>query len=150
MALVATLQDDLKTALRSRDELRVSTIRLVLSAMNYARIELGHELSDDEAVGVLTRQAKQRRESIEQFQAARRQDLVDREAAELAVIEGYLPAQLTRDEIEAEARAMIAEVGATSPSDLGKVMGPLSRRLRGRADGKAVRDVVASLLGAGR
>src|SRR5689334_12139865 len=106
MALVATLRDDLKTALRSHDDLRVSTIRLVLSALDYARIELGHEPSDDEALAVLNRQAKQRRESIEQYQAVKRPDLADREAAELGVIEGYLPAQLTRDEIAVEARAM--------------------------------------------
>ena len=150
MALVAKLRDDLKSALRTHDALGVSTIRLVLSAIDYARIEQGHELNDDEALTVLNRQAKQRRESIEQYQAVKRPDLAEREAAELTVIESYLPAQLTRDEIVAEARAMIAEVGATSPSDLGKVMGPLTRKLRGRVDGKLVRDVVASLLSSGR
>src|SRR5579859_5449272 len=112
MALVAKLREDLKSALRSRDELSVSTIRLALSAIDYARIDLGHELNDEETLAVLHRQAKQRRESIEQFQAVRRQDLADREAAELKVIETYLPEQLTREEIVAEARAMISDVGA--------------------------------------
>jgi uncharacterized protein YqeY len=150
MSLLPQLNDELKAAMRARDAQTMSTIRLLLSAMNYARIELGHTLTDDEELQVVTRQAKQRRESIEQFTLANRPELVAKETTELHLLERYLPTQLSRDEIIAEARAAIAESGAAGPSDLGKVMGPLSRKLRGRADGNVVRDVVVGLLGGGR
>ncbi len=133
-------------AMRARDADTVSTLRMVTSALNYKRIESGAVLTDEQELEVLERQAKQRRESIEQYTAAGRPELAQKEAAELTIIERYLPEQLGRDAIIAEAQMMIAEVGATSATQIGKVMGPLSRKLKGRADGTLVRNIVVELL----
>jgi hypothetical protein len=103
-------------------------------------------LDDDDILALIAKQAKQRQESIVEYKRAGRQDLVDEEEAELAILQAYLPQQLGREEIEAEARAVIAEVGASGPRDMGKVMKPLMARLRGRADGKLANQIVRELL----
>jgi len=146
MTLIPRIQEDIKMAMRARDAHTVSTLRMVTSALNYKRIESGAVLTDEQELEVLERQAKQRRESIEQYTAAGRPELAQKEAAELTIIERYLPEQLGRDAIIAEAQMMIAEVGATSATQIGKVMGPLSRKLKGRADGTLVRNIVVELL----
>ncbi|MCX8053794.1 MAG: GatB/YqeY domain-containing protein [Armatimonadetes bacterium] len=146
MSLIEKLQDDLKLALKSRDESRVSTIRLLLSSVSYARIEKGDELTDDEVLQVLAKAAKTRRESIEAAESGGRKDIAQKERAELEIINSYLPTPLDEAEIEAIAREIASDVGANDVKDRGKVMGPLMQRIRGRADGKLVSQVVERIL----
>jgi hypothetical protein len=146
MSLLAQLQEDMKLALKSRDELRLSTIRLLLSSVSYVRIDKGGELTDDEVLDVLGKAAKQRRESIEAALSGDRPDIADKERAELDVITAYLPKQLDEAEIESIARQIATEVGASDIKDRGRVMGPLMQKLRGRADGKLVNQVVERVL----
>jgi uncharacterized protein YqeY len=151
MGLREQLMDDLKEAMRQKDETRKRTIRSVLAALKMAETELDASgqrvsLDDDAILGLVSKQARERQESIDAFQSGGRDDLVAREEAELAVLQGYLPRQLSRDEIEAEARQVIAEVGATGPQDMGKVMKPLMARLKGRADGRLANQIVRELL----
>ena len=141
------LRDDLKDAMRARDATRRGTIRLVEAAIKNAEIEKrGGELSEQDIQAILQRQVKQRQDSIEQYEQAGRSDLADVERAEIAVIEAYLPQQMSRAEIEAAAREAIQQTGATSPSDRGKVMGQLMPQLRGQADGATVNAIVSDLL----
>lgn len=151
MGLREQLMDDLKDAMRQRDERRKTTIRSVIAAIKKAETELDSSgervsLDDEDILYLIAKEAKQRQESIAEYQRGGREDLVAEEEAELAILETYLPQQLTREEIETEARQVIAEVGAGSPRDMGKVMKPLMARLRGRADGKEVNQVVRELL----
>lgn len=141
------LRDDLKDAMRARDATRRGTIRLVEAAIKNAEIEKrGGELSEQDIQAILQRQVKQRQDSIEQYEQAGRSDLADVERAEIAVIEAYLPQQMSRSEIEAAARDVIQQTGASGPSDRGKVMGQLMPQLRGQADGATVNAVVSDLL----
>ncbi len=146
MGIKEQLQADLKAAMRARDETKRDAVRLLLSVIKNAEIEKGGELSEQELIVLLQKQAKQRRESIEHYRAAGRDDLVREEEAELAIIESYLPEMLSEEEIRREALAQIEAVGATGPRDLGKVMGPLMAKLRGRADGAVVQRIVRELL----
>jgi hypothetical protein len=151
MGLREQLTDDLKQAMRQRDETRKRTIRSVIAAMKQAETELDSSgrrvsLSENDLLALVAKQAKQRQDSIAEYQKGGRQDLVAEEEAELAILQTYLPQQLGRAEIEAEARQVIDEVGATGPADLGSVMKPLMGRLRGRADGKLVNEIVRELL----
>lgn len=146
MSLNEQLLNDMKLAMKSRDELRLSTIRLLRSSVSYAQISKGAQLTDDEVLQVLSREAKQRREAIEAADAGGRSDVADKERAELAIIEGYLPKQLDEAEIEVIAREVVAQVGATELKDRGKVMGPLMQRIKGKADGKLAGQVVEKLL----
>lgn len=140
------LTQDLKEAMKSGDAVRRNAIRNLRSAIRYAEIDMGHELSDEEAIEVVAKQVKQCRDSIEQFQQGNRPDLVKQEQQELDVIETYLPPQLTDEEITERAKAVIAEVNATSMKDMGKVMGILSREMKGLADGKRISEIVRELL----
>ncbi|KTB49245.1 hypothetical protein DEALK_01570 [Dehalogenimonas alkenigignens] len=146
MSLKETLPLELKDALRSGNKVKLDTLRLILSAVNYAEIEQQKQLDDPGVHAVIAKMIKQRRESIDAFKAGNRQDLADREQAELSILESYMPRQLTREEITAEAKKVIAEVGANKPQDMGKVMGRLSPMLKGKADGKEVASVVTELL----
>jgi uncharacterized protein YqeY len=151
MGLREQLTNDLKEALRQKDERRKSTIRSIIAAMKKAETELDASgqrvrLKDDDILVLIAKQAKIREESIVEYRRGGREDLVAEEEAELAILQAYLPRQLTREEIETEAHQVIAEVGATSPRDLGKVMKPLMANLRGRADGRLVNEVVRELL----
>jgi uncharacterized protein YqeY len=141
------LQADLKQAMKSGDGLRKTTIRMTLAAIKNAEIDKRRELSEEEAAEVLLREIKQRRDSIAEAEGAGRDDVAAQEHAELEILEAYLPKQLSREEIEAEARAIIEELGAQGPKDTGKVMGALMPRVKGRADGKLVSEVVRELLG---
>jgi uncharacterized protein YqeY len=146
MSLKDKLMEDLKQAVRQGDERRRSTLRLVIAAIKNAEIEKRHELDEGELLAVIAKEAKQRRESIAEFETGGRQDLVDQEKAELQVLLAYLPEQLSREEIEAKARQTIEEVGATGPAQMGEVMRRLMPLMKGRADGKLVSQVVKELL----
>ena len=146
MSLKEQFSADLKEAMRQRDALRRDVLRMALAAFQNAEIASGAALDEDAALAVVAKQAKQRRESIEEFRKGGRQDLVDKEEAELAILATYLPQQVTRDEVAAAAREVIAETGASGPSDLGKVMPVLMKRFSGRADGREVNEVVRELL----
>jgi uncharacterized protein YqeY len=141
------LNSDLKQALRDRDKIRTSCIRLVLSAVKNTEIAKGAELEETDILGVIAKEAKQRKESIEAFKRGNRQDLVAQEEAELAILMEYLPKQMSRDEIITAARKIIDEVGAQGPGDKGKVMGKLIPQLKGRAEGGQINAVVSELLG---
>lgn len=148
MTLKEQLANDLKDAMRAGDEVRKSTLRMLITAINTSEVAGAErrELSDDQVMQVIVKQVKQRRESIDEFGKAGRQDLVDKETAEMHVLEAYMPPQLGREEIAAEAKAVIAEVGAGAPSDKGRVMSVLMPRLAGKADGKEINAVVTELL----
>jgi len=147
MSLLDTINQDLKTAMKSGDEVGKRTLRGLKAAITRAEKEKGNQpLTDDEILAVLQKQAKQRRDSIEAYQQAGRDDLVAEESAELAVIETYLPQQMSEEEIRTVAQRVIDEVGATGPRDMGKVMGKLMPQLRGKADGRLVNQVVRNLL----
>jgi uncharacterized protein YqeY len=146
MSLKDRLTEDLKQAMRQRDERRKSTIRMLKAAITNAEIERGGELGDDEVLTIIAKQAKQRRESMTEFAKAERQDLVDQEEEELQILLSYLPAQMSRDEIEVAARQVIAEVEATSLAQMGEVMRRLMSQLKGKADGSLVNQVVREIL----
>lgn len=151
MGLREQLMADLKEAMLQRDEVRKRTIRSVIAAIKLAETELDASgqrvsLQDDDILGVIAKQARQRQESIVEFQKGARPDLVAEEEAELAILQTYLPQQLTREEIEIEAKQVIDEVGASGLGDIGKVMKPLMARLKGRADGRLANQVVRELL----
>jgi uncharacterized protein YqeY len=136
----------MKDAMRDGDALKRDTLRMVLSAAHNAQVAARRALTDDELLVVLAKEAKTRRESIEAFTSAGRTDLADKERAEADIIAAYLPAALSEDELRAMVAEAIAATGATSARDLGKVMGALSSRIRGRADGKQVSGLVAQEL----
>ncbi|MBU2608516.1 MAG: GatB/YqeY domain-containing protein [Chloroflexi bacterium] len=140
------LTEDLKQALKGGDKVRRSVIRLVMAAIKNAEIARQTDLTDPDILGIIAKEVKQRRESIEAFKQGNRADLVAQEEAEMAVLEAYLPQQMTRDEIVAEVRRVIAEVGAQGPGDKGKVMPKLMPQLKGRADGREINDIVTELL----
>lgn len=149
MPIVDDIRAQLPTAIRAGDARRRDIVRLLIAALDNARIAAGHELSDGEAIEALQRQAKQRRDSIEQFRAGGREDLVQGEQEELDAILVYLPADLSDAELAIEVQAAIAEVGASGPADMGKVMGALRKRVAGRADGARVSALVREQLTAG-
>jgi len=140
------LSDDLKQAMRSGDAVRRGTIRLLMAAINNAEIARQTKLEDGDIFGVINKEVRQRRESIEAFKQGNRQDLVDKEEAELAVLQEYLPQQMTRQEVIEVAKKVIVEVGADGPGDKGKVMPVLIAQLKGRADGREINEVVSKLL----
>ena len=146
MSLKEQLAEDLKDAIRQGDEARKTAIRMLTWAVKNAEVAAGKPLSDADVLALIAKQAKQRRESIEEFQKGGRQDLVDKEAAEMRVLEAYLPPAMGRDEVTEEARKVIAEVGARGPADKGKVMPVLISRLAGRAEGRLINEVVSELL----
>lgn len=146
MGLKNKLEDDLRQALKDKDEVRKKTIRLALAAIQNAEIAKRDDLDDGEVLSVLSKEAKIRRESVEQFAEGGRKDLVSQEEQELEILKQYLPAQLSKEEIETRAREVAAEVGATSPSQMGDVMRVLMPQLKGKADGQLVSTVVKAIL----
>jgi uncharacterized protein YqeY len=149
MGLKDTMESDLKDALRHRDEPRKTTLRLALAAIRNAEIEKGGQLEESELIGIVAKQAKQRRESAEQFAKGGRDDLVAREEHELEILLEYLPAQLTKEEIEARAREVIETVGASGLAQMGEVMRVLVPEMKGKADGQTVSTIVKILLAEG-
>jgi uncharacterized protein len=142
--LKAKLHADLNVAMKARDELTLSTLRMVLTAVTTEEVagKQARELSDDEVLRVLTREAKKRRESAEAYDQARRPELAERERAELTVLDGYLPQQLSDDELREIVQAAVAEAGASEPRQMGAVMKLVQPRVGGRADGRRISDEV--------
>ena len=146
MTLRERLQDDTTAAMRSGDALRRDVLRMAQNTMYNIEKAKKVTLSEDEVLGVLTREVKTRRESVDAFRKGRREDLVAKEEAEIAILGEYLPQALGEDELKALVAEAIEATGATSARDLGKVMGWLASRTRGRADGKVVSGLVAQAL----
>ncbi|HWI84427.1 GatB/YqeY domain-containing protein [Ramlibacter sp.] len=146
MTLKERITEDMKAAMRARETQRLGAIRMLTAAIKQREVDERIELDDAAVVGVVDKLIKQRKDSIEAFEKAGRQDLADNEAAEVAVLQAYLPPRLSADEIAAQVRAIVAEVGATGPGDMGKVMGAAKSRLAGKADMGQVSAAVRSAL----
>ena len=142
------ITEDMKAAMRAKDAERLGAIRMLTAAIKQKEVDERVELDDAAVVGIVDKLLKQRKDSIEAFEKAGRQDLADKEKAEAAVLQAYLPARLSADEIAAEVRAIVAETGAKGPADMGKVMGAAKSRLAGKADmGQVSAAVKAALAG---
>jgi uncharacterized protein YqeY len=146
MGLKKQLQDDLKDAMRSQDAHRKSALRMALAAIQYAEVEKSDELSQEESIAILQKEVRRREDALKMIQDAGRTDLAEQEVVELEILKSYLPQQLSVEEISALAESVIAQVGATSLSDLGTVMKHLMPLVRGKADGREVNQVVRDLL----
>ncbi len=144
--LKSQLSDDLKTALRSGDKLRLSVLRLLTALIKNREVEKRGPLTDAEVLQAIIASCKQRQDSIEQFRQGGRADLVEKESAELSILQSYLPTPLTGDELRALIRQTVQDVQASSPKDMGKVMAALMPKVTGRADGKAVSALVREML----
>ncbi|WP_137938089.1 GatB/YqeY domain-containing protein [Chitinivorax sp. B] len=142
MSLKQRIQDDMKNAMREKNAQRLSAIRLLTAAMKQREVDERIELTDEHVIAIIDRMLKQRRDSITQFEAAGRQDLADNEKFEMTVLQEYMPVQLSDAEVEAEVVAAMAQIGATGPQDMGKLMGVLKPRLAGRADMTRVSQLV--------
>jgi uncharacterized protein len=149
MSLNERLTEDMKAAMKAgpAGKARLETIRFLKAALKNVEIDKHAPLTDEEILGVIAKQVKQLKDSIVEFERGSRQDLVDKAQVQVAVLTDYLPQQMSEDEVRDLARQIIAEVGAQGPKDMGKVMGPLVARTKGRADGKQVNQVVKELLG---
>ena len=146
MGLKERLQNDLKEALRARDEPRKLVIRMALAAITNAEVAQGGDLDDAGVAAVLQKQVRQRQDTIAELRQVDRPDMLAKDEAELAILEDYLPKLLSREEIVQEAHRVIADVGATSMAQMGDVMRELMSKLKGRADGRLVNEVVRELL----
>jgi uncharacterized protein YqeY len=144
--LTEQIRADMTEAMKARAAEKLSTIRMLQSAIKNQQIELGHELSDEEAMSVIRKAVKQRQDSIEQYTKGNRPELAAKEAAELDVLKSYLPPELGDDELEAGIREIVAATGAQSKKDMGKVMKEASARFKGRVDGKKIQELVSKLL----
>jgi uncharacterized protein YqeY len=146
MSLKERITEDMKTAMRAKDAERLGTIRLLTAAMKQKEVDERIDLDDAAVIGIIDKLIKQRKDSVEAFEKASRQDLADKEAAEIVVLQAYLPARLSGDEIAAEVKAIVAELGAKGPGDMGKVMGAVKVRLAGKADMSQVSAAVKAAL----
>ncbi|MBU7556805.1 GatB/YqeY domain-containing protein [Weissella paramesenteroides] len=146
MGLLAQLTEDMKTAMKAKDKETLSVIRMVKSALSNEQIKLGHDLTADDEMTVLSREMKQRVEELTSYQEANREDLAEGIQQQIAVLNKYMPKQLSESEVEEIVKATISEVGATSKADMGKVMGALMPKVKGKADGKLVSQKVQLLL----
>ena len=134
MSLKAQITEDMKTAMRAKDQERLGTIRLLQAAMKQKEVDERVELDDAMVIAIVDKMIKQRKDSIAAFETANRQDLADKEKAEIEVIKAYLPQRMSAEEVTAAVQAIVAEVGAAGPGDMGKVMGVVKTRLAGKAD----------------
>jgi uncharacterized protein len=148
MSLKERITEDMKAAMRAKDAERLGAIRLLTAAMKQKEVDERIELDDVAVIGIVDKMLKQRKDSIEAFEKAGRQDLADKEKAEVTVLTAYLPARLSADEIAAEVQAIVAQLGAKGPGDMGKVMGAVKAKLAGKADmGQVSAAVKAALAG---
>lgn len=144
------LKDELKQAMLAKNSEKTSTLRMVISALGYYEIEkggAGYEATEEDIATILQKQAKQRRDSIEQFKAGGRDELAEKETEELKLIESYLPQQMNEEEVKKLVDEAVAQTGASSPTDMGKVMGALMPKVKGKADGSLVSKLVKAKLG---
>jgi uncharacterized protein YqeY len=146
MGLKETLDQDLKSAMREKAQLRLDTIRMLKSAIKYREIELMKPLDDAGIQGVIASEVKRRRDSVEQYRAGNRPELAEKEEAEIAILQGYLPQQLSEAELRAKVDEAVKKVGAQGPKDMGAVMKALLPEVQGRAEGKVVSDMVKARL----
>ncbi|NLM47075.1 MAG: GatB/YqeY domain-containing protein [Firmicutes bacterium] len=144
--MLKRIQDDMKQAMKAGDKKRLSTIRMLLAAVKNESIEKRKELSSEDILGVIQREIKQRRTAIADFAAGGRKDLVHEYEAEIAILESYLPPQLSDEELEALVRQAVAETGASSLREMGKVMGKIMPQVKGKADGERVQAIVHKIL----
>ena len=147
MPLLDKINTDLKAAMRAKEEIRLLVLRTLLSSINYAEIAKQKKLDDGGIIEVVGKEIKQRRESIEAYDKGNRPDLSAKEKAELAILQEYMPAQMSREEITAIVEKVIAEVGPKGPGDKGRVMQKLMPQVKGKADGNEVNSIVTDLLG---
>jgi len=146
VSLAERLNEDMKGAMKAQDKFRLSTIRMIRAAIKNREIELRRTLNDDEVIDVLSREVKQRRDSLQEYEKAGRDDLVRTVSAEIEIISEYLPRPLTPEELEALVKQTAQEVGATSKADMGKLMAALMPKVKGRADGKLVNQLARQIL----
>ena len=146
MNLSERLNEDMKQAMKSRDKFRLSTIRMVRSTIKYLEIDLKRTLDDNEVLDILSREIKQRKDALQEFEAAGREELAASTKAEIEIIIQYLPEQLSEEEIKVIVQQTIQETGASSKSEMGKVMSALMPKVKGRADGKLVNQAVQQFL----
>ena len=146
MTLKETLSEDMKTAMRAKDSEKLATIRLINAAIKQREVDERIELGDDQVLAVIEKMIKQRKDSINQFEAGGRQDLADKEKSEITVLAAYMPAQMSEAEVQAEVAAAVSQAGASGPQDMGKVMAVLKPKLAGRADMTAVSALVKAAL----
>lgn len=146
MSLGERLNDDMKQAMKNKDKFRLTVIRMIRSAIKNLEIAQKRTLDDDEVLDILQREVKQRKDSLQEFTKAGREDLASDVQAEIAVISEYLPQPMTEEEMKAVVQQTIQEVGASSKADMGKVMGALMPKVKGRADGRLVNQMVQQLL----
>ncbi|MBS0343094.1 MAG: GatB/YqeY domain-containing protein [Proteobacteria bacterium] len=149
MSLKDQITEDMKTAMRAKDSERLATIRLLMAALKQKEVDERVELDDAMIVTVIDKMVKQRKDSVAAFTQGGRQDLADKEAAEIKVLDAYLPQRMGADEITAEVKAIVAELGAKGPGDMGKVMGAVKTRLAGKADMGLVSAAVKAALSSG-
>jgi len=148
MSLKLQISEDMKTAMRAKDSERLGTIRLLLAAMKQKEVDERIELDDTLVIAIIDKMIKQRKDSIEAFTKADRKDMADKEATEITVLQAYLPARLSADEVLAAVKAIVAQLGAAGPGDMGKVMGAAKTQLAGKADmGQVSAAVKAALAG---
>lgn len=146
MSLKARISDDMKAAMRAKEADRLGTIRMLLAAMKQKEVDERVELDDTMVVAIVDKLIKQRKDAAQQYTQAGRQDLADKENAEIVVLEGYLPQRLNAEEVQAAVKAIVAELGASGPGDMGKVMGVVKQRLAGQAEMGAVSAAVKAAL----
>lgn len=146
MTVLAQLNDDMKAAMKAKDKESLQVIRMLKAALQNEQIKTGHDLTADEELTVLSREMKQRRDSLAEFEKADRADLADKLRSEIVIVEKYLPAQLTEDEIRQIVSDAIQQTGATSAKEFGKVMGAVMPKVKGKADGNQVNAIVKELL----
>ncbi len=144
--LKRSITDDIKAAVKSGDTVKKDTLRMLMAAVNNAEKARQSALENADILGIIAKEVKKHQESIDAFKQGGRQDLVDKEAAEMAILQTYLPEQMSRDDIVAAAKEVITAVGAQGPGDKGKVMKELMPKLKGKADGKEINEVVTELL----
>ncbi|MBU5365007.1 GatB/YqeY domain-containing protein [Enterococcus devriesei] len=146
MSLLTTLNEDMKQAMRAKDKESLQVIRMLKASIQNEQIKKGQDLNEEEELTVLSREMKQRRDSLTEFEKADRTDLADKVKKEIVIVENYLPAQLSEEEIRAIVQEAITKTGATSPKEFGKVMGAVMPKVKGKADGNQVNAVVKELL----
>ena len=146
MSLKLRITDDMKAAMRAKEADRLNTIRMLMAAMKQKEVDERIELDDAMVVAIVDKLIKQRKDSAQQFEAGGRQDLVDKENSEIVVLEGYLPQRLSADEVAAAVKAIVVELGASGPGDMGKVMGAVKQRLAGQAEMGVVSAAVKAAL----